>query len=143
MRENRYLEPAVRLTAGECLRHKVGGIVLQSASPADTAQNALQKMDELNISQLPVRDGEEFVGSVTEDRLVALVLQGEDLTARIVREVMGSPFPIVEPHDTIDRISGLLRGETAVLVRMADGSSEILTKSDVVHAIAGLAETER
>ena len=143
MRENRYLEPAVRLTAGECLHHKIGGLALESAAPGDSAQSALQKMDELDISQLPVRDGQQFVGSVTEDRLVALVLQGEDLAQRVVREVMAGPFPIVEPRDTIDRISGLLRGETAVLVRMANGGSEILTKSDVVHAIAGLAEAER
>ena len=44
---------------------------------------------------------------------------------------------------TIDQISGLLRGKTAILVRLPDGTFEILTKSDVVHAIAGLAEAEQ
>ncbi len=142
MRENRYLEPAVRLTAGECLRHKTCVTALQSASPADSAQDALQNMDELDISQLPVLENQQFLGAVTEDRLVALVLQGETLGSRVVREVMDPPFPIVDPGTTIDQISGLLRGETAILVRMPDGTFEILTKSDVVHAIAGLAEAE-
>ena len=142
MRENRYLEPAVRLTAGECLRHKTSVTALQSASPADSAQDALQNMDERDISQLPVLENRQFLGAVTEDRLVALVLQGENLGSRVVREVMDPPFPIVDPGTTIDQISGLLRGETAILVRMPDGTFEILTKSDVVHAIAGLAEAE-
>ena len=142
MRENRYLEPAVRLTAGEYLRHKTSVAALQSASPADSAQDALQNMDELDISQLPVLENQQFLGAVTEDRLVALVLQGENLGSRVVREVMDPPFPIVDPGTTIDQISGLLRGETAILVRMPDGTFEILTKSDVVHAIAGLAEAE-
>ena len=142
MRENRYLEPAVRLTAGECLRHKTGVTALQSASPADSAQDALQNMDERDISQLPVLENRQFLGAVTEDRLVALVLQGENLGSRVVREVMDPPFPIVDPGTTIDQISGLLRGETAILVRMPDGTFEILTKSDLVHAIAGLAEAE-
>ena len=62
MRENRYLEPAVRLTAGECLRHKTRETTLQSASPGNSAQDALQKMDELNISQLPVLEDQQFAG---------------------------------------------------------------------------------
>ncbi len=140
MRENRYLEPAVRLTAGECLRHKTIVRALQAAAPGDSAQDALHKMDELDISQLPVLEDQQPLGAVTEDRLVALVLQGEDLGKRVVREVMDPPFPIVDPGTTIDQISGLLGGETAIFVRMADGTFEILTKSDVVHTIAWLAE---
>ena len=143
MRENRYLEPAIRLTAGECLHHKTSETVLQSASPGDSAQDALRTMDELDISQLPVLEDQRFLGAVTEDRLVALVLQGEELGARVVREVMDPPFPIVNRDTTIDRITGLLRGQTAILVGLPDHTFEILTKADVVHAIAGLAEAER
>ena len=142
MRENRYIDPAVRLTAGECLQHRTHPTQLQSVAPWDSAHDALQKMDEQDISQLPVIEDQQFLGAVTEDRLVALVLQGEDLATRVVREVMASPFPIVAHSATIDQISDLLGGETAILVRMPDGTFEILTKSDVVHAIAGLAETE-
>ena len=142
MRENRYLDPAVRLTASECLQHRTRPTPLQSVAPGDSAHDALQKMDEQDISQLPVIEDQQFLGAVTEDRLVALVLQGEDLGARVVREVMAPPFPMVARSATIDQISGLLRGETAILVRMPDSTFEILTKSDVVHAIAGLAEAE-
>ena len=140
MRENRYLEPAVRLTAGECVRRKTGGRELLSVGPGGSAQEALQRMDTLDISQLPVLDNGEPLGAVSEDRLVALVLQGEDLGKRVVHEVMDPPFPTVEPGTTIDQISGLLHGETAIFVRMPDGTLDILTKADVVHAIAGLAE---
>ena len=141
MRENRYLEPAVRLTAGECVRRKTGGRELLSVGPGGSAQEALQRMDTLDISQLPVLDNGEPLGAVSEDRLVALVLQGEDLGKRVVHEVMDPPFPTVEPGTTIDQISGLLHGETAIFVRMPDGTLDILTKADVVHAIAGLAES--
>ena len=140
MRENRYLEPAVRLTAGECVRRKTGGRELLSVGPGGSAQEALQRMDTLDISQLPVLDDGAPLGAVSEDRLVALVLQGEDLGKRVVHEVMDPPFPTVEPGTTIDQISGLLQGETAIFVRMPGGTLDILTKADVVHAIAGLAE---
>jgi cystathionine beta-synthase len=99
-------------------------------------------MDALDISQLPVIEDQQFLGAVTEDRLVALVLQGQDLGARVVREVMEPPFPIVDPHTTIDEVTGLLSGATAILVRMPARRFEILTKADVVHAIAGLADAK-
>ena len=78
---------------------------------------------------------------LTEDKLVSMVLQGTDLKQVIVREVMESAFPIVSPDTTIDQITGLLKGDTpAVFVRMGDGKYEIITKYDVVHTIAGMAE---
>ena len=55
---------------------------------------------------------------------------------------MERPFSIVDSDTTIDEITDLLSGETAILVRMPDGTFEILTKADVVHAIAGLAQAE-
>ncbi len=139
MRENRYLEPAVRLTAGDCVRRKPHARELQSVAPGDSAQDALLRMDELDISQLPVFEDQQPVGAVTEDRLVARVLQGEDLAKRVVRELMDPPFPTVDPSTTIDQISSLLRGETAIFVRMPDGKFEIITKADIVHTLAGLA----
>jgi cystathionine beta-synthase len=97
-------------------------------------------MDALDVSQLPVHDGQQFVGAVTEDRLVPLVLQGQDLGTRVVREVMESPFPTVDPNATIDHVTDLLQDSTAILVVTSDDTSAILTKADVVHAIAALAK---
>ncbi len=55
------------------------------------------KMEELDISQMPVFEDGEPMGSITEDNLVTLVLQGYDLRHTKVRDVMESSFPIVEP----------------------------------------------
>ena len=91
---------------------------------------------------MPVFDGDKPMGSVTEDDLVNLVLQGYDLKNTEVREVMGSAFPIVEPDTAIDQITGILRGDTpAVFVRMGEGNLEIITKYDVVHTIAAMSES--
>ena len=90
---------------------------------------------------MPVLEDEKPMGSITEDELVNLVLQGYDLKNTEVREVMGSAFPIVEPDTSIDQITGILRGDTpAVFVRM-NGALEIITKYDVVHTIAAVTES--
>lgn len=141
MRDNRYLEPAVRVSAGECVRTKTQLRELQFIEPSNTAHEAMTKMEELDISQMPVFEDGKPTGSITEDKLVAIVLQGHDLKKTTVREVMEPSFPVVEPDTTIDQITGLLRGDTpAVFVKMNDQRFEIITKYDVVHTIAGMAE---
>jgi len=139
MRDNQYLEPEVLLSAGECVRAKSQSKELQFVSSDETAFEAMAKMKEMDISQMPVFDDGKPTGSITEDKLVTMVLQGLDLKTTPIREVMESAFPIVEPETSIDQITGLLRGETpAVFVKMGNESYEIITKYDVVHTIAGL-----
>ena len=133
----------LRLRAGECVRAKSRFKELHFVHPNDNAHDVMGKMEELDISQMPVFEDGEPMGSITEDNLVTLVLQGYDLRHTKVRDVMESSFPIVEPVTPIDQISGLLRGDTlAVFVRMGDGF-EIITKYDVVHTIAGMTDSDQ
>lgn len=141
MRDNRYLGSAVRLSAKECLSAKRSPRALQFVGPGDSALLAMSKMEEMDISQLPVFEHGVPTGSITEDRLIGLVLQGHDLKKTTVGEVMEPTFPVVEPETTIDSITDLLRGDSpAVFVKMGDQHFEILTKYDVVHTIAGLSD---
>jgi len=141
MRDNRYLEPAVSLSAGECVRSKARFKDLQFVTLDATADEAMAKMNQMDISQMPVFDNGRPAGSITEDKLVSMVLEGMDLKSTSVREIMEPSFPVVEPETTINEITGLLRGETpAVFVKMQNETFEIITKYDVVHTIAGLKE---
>lgn len=141
MRDNRYLGAAVKVSAKECVKTKRKLRDLQFVAPEDTALKAMSKMEEMDISQLPVFENGTPLGSITEDRLVSLVLQGHDLKTTAVRDVMEPSFPVVDPETTIDQITELLRGETpAVFVKMSDKKYEIITKYDVVHTIAGLSD---
>lgn len=140
MRDNQYLGPSIKISAGECVRSKSRFKELHFVKPDERAQDVMSKMEEMDISQMPVFEDGKPMGSITEDKLVTLVLQGYDLRHTEIREVMESSFPIVAPETPIDQISGLIRGDTpAVFVKMGDGF-EIITKYDVVHAIAGKTE---
>ncbi len=141
MRDNQYLGPAIKVSAGQCVRAKSRFKDLHFVHPDDNTNDTMTRMEELDISQMPVFEDGKPMGSITEDRLVTLVLQGYDLRHTKVRDVMESSFPIVEPETQIDQITGLLRGDTpAVFVRM-DDQLEIITKYDVVHTIAAIKET--
>jgi len=67
-----------------------------------------------------------------------MVLQGHDLQAYVVREVMTPPFPAVSPDTFLDELTDLISREAAVLVPVENGQYELLTKYDLVHTLAHL-----
>ena len=144
MRDNRYLEPPVALTATEIVQTKTDAgqsLALVAASPSDTVAVALERMRANDFSQLPVFEAGGPVGSVYEDEMLSLALEGKDLKKLVVREVMGAPFPIVPATATIDQVTHCItRDCPAVFVDMGEGRYEILTKYDLLHAITRLVE---
>jgi cystathionine beta-synthase len=107
-------------------------------SPHDTLLTAFQLMEAHDVSQLPVMEAGEPVGAISEDTLMRMVLQGHDLQAYVVREVMTAPFPVVSPETYLDELTDLISRETAVLVPIGDGQYDVLTKYDLVHTLAHL-----
>jgi cystathionine beta-synthase len=144
MRDNRYLEPSLPLTAGQIVQAKMAlgqGVELVKVSPSDVLAQALERMQSHDFSQLPVFEDGVPVGAVYEDDVLSLVLEGKDLAKLVVREVMGVAFPVVQPSAAIDQITvKITRDCPAVFVDVGNGQYEILTKYDLLHSIARLVE---
>jgi len=144
MRDNRYFEPSVPLTAAEIIQQKaqIGQPrELVKVSPSDTVAVALAHMREHDFSQLPVFEAGVPAGAIYEDDILNLALEGKNLKELVVREVMGAPFPVVPASATIDPITACItRDCPAVFVDMGDGHYEILTKYDLVRAVTRLVE---
>lgn len=137
MKENRFLEPPMRLSAEEILRRKshVSPDVL-SLKGSLTVKTAFQKMKDLEISQAPVIEGAEIVGHLHEDSVINLLLTGKDLDAILVQEVMGPPLPVVSMDTDLEQIAvSLARGIPAVLVNSGNGAYGIITKYDLIHSV--------
>ncbi len=139
MRENQMME-AERVTAGELLRrHPEELPPLVSVAPSGNVRQALNLLSTWGLSQLPVVDGDDCVGSVTEG-LMARVLEDGKLLDRPVAEVMGAPFPVVDADVPLDRLVSLLSKETpAALVRDAGRLVGIVNRYDVLREVAGIA----
>jgi cystathionine beta-synthase len=141
MKENRYLESSLPLTAGEIVHAKAADGVarhLIAMTPSDTVSGALAAMQANDFSQLPVLEEGRPVGAIYEDAILTLALEGRDLKKLVVREAMSESFPVVAAPAPVDQImSCITRDCPAVFVDLGDGSYEILTKYDLLHAIAG------
>jgi cystathionine beta-synthase len=134
MRENQLLEPD-HVTLGHLIEQKGDGApaALVSASPGQLVRQALGLMRLHDVSQLPVLDGGECVGSVTEYALTQRGLESSRFLDAVVGEVMDEPFPAVESTQHVESVQKLLSKATpAVLVREDGVIQGIVTRSDML-----------
>src|ERR1700728_5040360 len=147
MRELGYADTEVTLTPADVIRVKrQNGKTrdLMVVLPNRTVFQALQTMQQQDISQIPVFEDDRSIGTIFEDKILNLALQGKDLRKLIVREVMGAPLPQVAANAPVERVTHLLSHESpAVFVEMETGKLEVLTKFDLMDTIAGLVGQKR
>jgi cystathionine beta-synthase len=135
MRENQLLD-ADRTTLEAVLHTKRSGgemPVIVSVPPGATVRQALGLMQQHDVSQLPVMDGSDVVGSVSDWSLTARGLDDSKLLDATVTQVMDAPFPVVDADQPADSVAKLLsKSNPAVLVRGAKGLQGIVTRSDML-----------
>ncbi|HUR91627.1 MAG TPA: pyridoxal-phosphate dependent enzyme [Gemmatimonadaceae bacterium] len=133
MRENQMLD-AARVSLEDVLVRKTSkSASIVSTTPGASVRQAVGLMTLHDVSQLPVMDGPDCVGSISDWALSQKTLADPKLLDAAVADVMDSPFPVVDAHQSVDGIVKLLSKSTpAVLVR-DDGRLGIVTRSDMLH----------
>jgi cystathionine beta-synthase len=135
LRENQLLEP-VR-NAGDIIVRKDGDAPpLVSVGPHEQVRAALLLMNEHNISQLPVVEDAECVGSVSEATLMSRVIEDPSLVNRPVQAVMDAAFPVIDAQIGMAGVGRLLtRHNPAVIVRKNGVLTGIVTRYDMVRLL--------
>lgn len=134
MKEKLLLEPQ-RITAGLIAETKNGTSPqeLIFVSPEDTVSEALDKMNANGITQLPVLEGHESVGSLRESQVLTKLLADRELLNAKVSEVMDKSFPVVDVDTSINEIKSKLVRSPAVLIEDFKRITGILTRGDVLE----------
>jgi cystathionine beta-synthase len=135
MRENQMLD-AERMTLGQLVDGKLEGAPagIVGVAPTATVRQAMRTMNLHNVSQLPVMDAGNCVGSVSENALSARGLEDQKVLDRPVSDVMDSPFPVVDGAQAVDATVKLLsKSNPAVLVRHNGMIQGIVTRGDMLH----------
>ncbi len=145
MRTNGFLEEEHRPELEEVITLRgMGERELITVDREETLEQAIKLMNRHNISQLPVALGDDIVGSLTENRILSLLMESADARTRKVGSVMDEPFPVVAMDLKIDQISRMLSdGPAAVMVRLDDGRHTIVTRSDLIYALAESRDSSR
>jgi cystathionine beta-synthase len=136
MRENQLLD-SPRVTLG----HVLGGKdrdgdapAVVSVAPGASVRQALGLMALHDVSQLPVMEGTNCVGSVSDWSLSQKSLENQKLLDSAVSDIMESPFPVVASDQPVDSVVKLLsKSNPAVLVRESGKVQGIVTRSDMLR----------
>ncbi len=123
-------------TAGDLVKaHE--NLPLVSVGPQEVIASAIQKMKQFSISQIPVLQNGELVGSLDDSRLFSSIIEDPSLAEKFVEDIMDKPFPIVGHKDSVKSVAALInKDNAAVMVKKTNGSYHIITKQDLINALS-------
>ena len=110
-------------------------ISVQRSQPISEVVNI---MKDHGYSQIPVFDGKQPVGSVSEKGILRLILDGKDLeeiSRQPTERIMEEAFPQINDDAPLSLITSLLQNYSAVLVSKKGVVIGIITKADLLRML--------
>lgn len=135
MEERGFLNHKNKLAKDLVDKHR--HLPLLKANANEPVENAVQIMRKYDVSQLPVVDRGELVGSLDDRKVLEAVLDNPEVAVKPAREIMDAPFPIVQPTEEIREVAMKMDKNTgAVLVKFGEEEYHILSRHDLVAAMS-------
>jgi len=133
MKEKLLLEPQ-KITAGLIAETKRKTVEenLVYAAPDEIVRDALAKMHDASVTQMPVLEERQSVGSLKESNVLAKLLEDKSLLDAKVSEVMDESFPVMDVDASFDEIKASLRNAPAVLIEDFKRITSIITRTDLL-----------
>jgi cystathionine beta-synthase len=137
MRDHGFLEARDYATAKDIISRRNGKQVLKTIPVTMKTGEAILLMNKEGISQLPVEDNGNFVGSIIDSRILHKIIENPDLRNEPVKEIMDEPLIFVGMDNTVDVLSSLIdHSQQALLVRDENNEVHIITQHDLLMAMA-------
>ena len=134
MKERGYVENTSAPIAKDIVSTE-GNLII--ANHDESISSVVEKMSKFNISQIPVFKGKEIVGSISETNVLNYLFEHPEAKRDSIEPLMNAAFPMVELSSKLEDISKLITKENAaVMVQKKDGNYHIITKQDIIRAIA-------
>lgn len=106
-----------------------------SITPNASVYTALELMAEKNIGSLVVKDGDKYLGIITErDYSRKVILKGKHSDDTTVAEIMSTDLPAISPQDTVEYCMELMSDKKIRYLPVFENNrlSGIISISDVV-----------
>ncbi|MDW3193991.1 MAG: pyridoxal-phosphate dependent enzyme [Cytophagales bacterium] len=136
MKDHGFLESRKFATAKDIIEHRNGTASLYTIDKDLKIGDAILKMNEKGIDQVPVVDKEYFVGSLSDNKVLKSLIEKPELKDQPVSEIMDPSFQFVGMDNTVDVLSSLIsKDNKALLVRDVTHQVHIITQSDLLMAM--------
>ncbi len=138
MKDHGFLELRDFATARDIIHTKNGSDHLLTIDRNMKVGDAVRTLTKEGISQIPVTDGENIVGSLIDSKVLSQLIENPEIKDHPVSEVMGQAFKFVALDSTLDVLSSLIDKENkALLVRDERNQVHIITQADLLMAMTG------
>jgi cystathionine beta-synthase len=135
LRENGFLETPMGLgVVSDLLQRRDRKVI--TARTQDSVRDVINVMRDNGISQLPVLNGEELVGVVTEVALLRFLASGEYSLSSQVGPLTEGDYASVSPHTRIETVQSLLADTRMAIVRDGNALVDVITKIDLIEFLA-------
>jgi cystathionine beta-synthase len=136
MRENGFLEaPWGTATAGELLASKRSREVI-AVAPSDKVRDVIARMQEYDISQMPVIGGGKLIGIVTETNLLNYLMQGGADADDAVGPIVHRQVTTIGSDASLESVMGMFADGSAVVILDQERVAGIITKIDLIDFLA-------
>ncbi len=108
-----------------------------SIQTSDTLRAVFNIMKEKDISQMPVTEDGQIVGSITENIVLTHLLENPlNNSEKLVKSIMNDPFPMVNEDLPVSQLSKFINKKIpAVIAKDRAGNLHIITKYDIIQAV--------
>jgi cystathionine beta-synthase len=135
MRDRGFLTPEVKTARDIVSAHR--NLPLVSCYSGEPVETVIRKIRQFDISQMPVIEEGQYVGSVDDRKLFELLCDDRSIMNHPIAQYMGAPFSEVSESTTLEALSALINKEqSAVLVKLDEGGHHIITRHDLIAAIS-------
>ncbi|MBX9850914.1 MAG: pyridoxal-phosphate dependent enzyme [Cytophagaceae bacterium] len=136
MRDHGYIESREFATAKDIIAAKSKDGALITVNKNEKVIDAISKLSKTGISQAPVMDKDQIVGSLTDNKILRMLIDDPAIKSKTVGDVMDAPFTFVGLDNTVDVLASLItRDNSALLVRDEKNHVHIITQADLLMAI--------
>lgn len=134
MREQGYLKEEFE-TALDLVRYKIDKPMV-FVRTEELVSHALYRMKKNQLTELPVMDSNEIVGSVSQDDLLERYRISSNMEDVAIKEIMSIPFRVIDADASLVEVSDMLENEGALLV-LCDGDKkyQVITRADLLNSI--------
>jgi cystathionine beta-synthase len=111
---------------------------LISVEPTQSVSDAVELMGKHDIEHIPViNNSGELIGSISENGLFQKVFSNPEIKTEKIEHVMEKPIPVVTLDTPVEKLGALINRENgAVLAKDGAGNYQIITKYDILQALA-------
>lgn len=138
MKDHGFLESRKFATAKDIIQNRNGSSQLKTINKDTSVGEAILMMNQNGIDQVPVIDGNNFVGSLSDTKVLKSIIENPEVKDQPVEAIMDHAFQFVGIDNTVDVLSSLINKDNrALLVRDIKNEVHIITQSDLLLAISG------